>query len=197
MSAVNAPYGLIPVYKLGGGYSTGATKKYLMPTNSTSGIFPGDLVNLNAGSVARSATSPTTTLQSYSPIGTMQGCKYIDANGLIQYTPYVPANAVTNGLTILQVYVFDDPDYVFKVQADGTVAASNIGLNAALNGFTAPTVTAGATPFSQVTLNSSTIGTTTTFAVRIIDVLTPTDAFSDVLVTWNNGVHRYRLSLAE
>ena len=73
MSTVNAPYGLQPVYKLGGGYSTGGTKKYLMPTNSANGIFPGDLVTLNAGSVARAVATPTTTLSTNTPVGTFQG----------------------------------------------------------------------------------------------------------------------------
>ena len=168
-----------------------------MPTNSANGIFLGDLVTLNSGSVARATATPTTTLSSNTPVGIFTGCKYVDLQGNIQYGTYIPANAVTNGYTIQEVYVVDDPDYIFNVQADGSVALSNVGLNAPLNGFTAPTVTAGLNPVSAVTLASGSIATTATLAVRIIDVLTPTDTYSNVLVTWNNGVHRYRLSAAE
>src|SRR5271157_316183 len=197
MSQINAPYGLRRVYGLGERYSTGGVKSYLMPNNSSAGIFPGDGVTLNSGSCARMAATPTTTLSANTPIGIMAGVKGVDPNGLIWYSPFVPANAVTNGYVISQIYVDDDPDSVYQIQADGSVAASNIGLNAQLNGFTAPTVTPGATPFSQVTLASASPAATTTFAVRIIGVLTPSDPYSDVLITWNWGVHRYRLSLAE
>jgi hypothetical protein len=197
MSATAAPYGLIPVAKLGSGYMTGGGYEYPMPTNSSNGIYIGDAVTLNSGSISRMAATPTTTLSANTPIGIFLGCRYVDLNGQKQFAAYLPANAVTNGYTNLFVDVADDPDLLFQIQADGTVAQSNIGLNAGLNGFAAPTIVAGANPASGVTLASGTIATTSTLAVRIVKVLTPTDAYSDVICTWNWGVHRYRISTGE
>ena len=197
MSSTLSPFGLRPVKARGAGYSTGGFNRYFMPTNSAAGIFPGDGVTLNSGSCARMAATPTTTLSANTPIGVFVQAKYVDLNGLLQYAAYIPAGAVTAGYTGIQVFVADDTSQIYLIQADGTVARSNIGLNAQLGGFTAPTVTAGANPVSGVNLVSGSIATTNTFAVQIVDVLTPTDAFSEVLVRWNFGVPRDQLSLAE
>jgi hypothetical protein len=193
----NTPYGLIPVNKKGAGYMTGGSKRYYMPTNSTNGIYVNDAVALVAGSCARMAATPTTALSVNTPIGCFVGAKYIDQIGYIQYAPYIPPNAVLGGYLSIQVFVADDPFLQMKVLADGPVALTSIGLNAALGGFTAPTITPGNIPISGVNLASASIAVTTTLAVQIIDVLTPLDPFSDVIVRWNFGVHRDQLSLAE
>lgn len=198
MAATSSPFGLIAVQKADMGYNSNGTSRYFMPTNSSAGIFPNDIVVLNSGSVARGAATPTTTLSANSPLGIFAGAKFVDASGYLQYAPYIPANAVTNGYTGIQVYVnVAMGNDLYKIQADGPVALSNIGLNAQLGGFTAPTVTAGANPVSGVLLLSASLATTTTFAVRVVDVLTPTDAYSEVIVRWNFGVPLSQLSLAE
>ena len=197
MSQTNSPYGLIPVNMKGAGYYTGGNKRYFMSANSANGIYVNDAVALNAGSISRMAATPTNALSANTPIGGFAGAKYVDLLGFTQAANFIPPNAVTAGYTQIQIFVADDPKLQMKVLADGPVPLTSIGLNAALGGFTAPTLTPGNIPFSGVNLASGTIAVTATLAVRIVDVLTPNDPFSDVIVMWNFGVHRDQLGLAE
>lgn len=202
MSQVSSPYGL-RVFKLLGDlpFSAGM-HSYPVTVNLTTGLFFGDPVGLINGSPVALAATPTTALSANSPIGVFMGCSYIDPIRGFVNAQYLPANALNNGATKIMCKIMDWPDLVMAVQADGPVTLNQIGMNATLKNFGAGNL---ATGDSQVQLTSATIAGTSTFAVRIYDfVNTPTpspgagsqpgDPFTDVLVVWNPGVHRFRNS---
>lgn len=198
MAATAAPYGLRPVKMLGGRYNTNALREIKMTTNSSSGIFTGDLVSVVLGQPAAATATPTTTASANTPVGVCVGVRFTDpVMKQEQHAQYLPANAVNLGYTNIFIKVVDDPDMLFMVQADGSVALSAIGRNAALNNFGGSTTTG----VSTVRM-SATVATTATLAVRVVDILTdgqnaPGDAYTNVIVKFNAGVHAYNNSTGQ
>lgn len=194
MAATSAPYGLRPVQMLGGRAMPHGIREIKMTANSTAGVFAGDLIGLTAGSGAAAAASPTTTVGANNPIGVCIGVRYIDpVMKQEHHSQYLPANAINNGYTEVWIKVADDPQTLFVVQADGSVDRASIGKNAALGNFGAGST---ATGNSAVNLASASIAVTATLAVRIVDLVEsgqskPGDAFTDVVVMFNPGVHLY------
>lgn len=195
MSTTAAPYGLKPVKKIGSVSFPGAMIEIAHTTNSATGIFYGDIVAINGGNPVAGAATPTTTRGTSTPVGVCVGVRYTDPTTKQEHhAQYLPANAVTNGYTNIYIKVVDDPDAVFMVQADGAVTAAKLGYNAALKNFGAGSTTTGK---SAVSLDSATVATTATLAVRIVGFSTLSgdaagDAYTNVLVKFNQGVHAYQ-----
>lgn len=201
MAATSSPYGLLPLQMLGGGeYTGGVIREIAMTVNQTNGIFTGDLVNITSGQPTSVTATPTTTAGSATPVGVCVGVRYVDpVLKWQQHAQYLPAGAITAGYTQVWIKVIDDPHALFIVQADGAVARTNIGKNAPLGNFSAQSTTTGN---SKVQLVSASIAGTATLAVRIIDFLenaqsTAGDAFTDVIVRFNQGVHAYQNSTGQ
>lgn len=199
MSSIAAPYGLRHVKQLGGRVATNAIREVRMTANSAAAIFTGDLVVMVSGSARAATVTPTTTVGATStPTGVCVGVRYTDpVNKQEMHGQYLPANAVNLGYTNIFVKIVDDPDALFMVQAAGPVNVSAIGLNAALENFGGNT----ATGVSTVRMNATTAATAT-LAVRVVDILEsgqnkPGDAFTDVIVKFNMGVHAHHNSTGQ
>ena len=194
MSSTASPYGLVP-FDLVGGSPLGTIRAFTLSSNSATGYFAGDLVNMGAGVLTPIATTPTTTRNGYTPVGIFIGCEYTPSGGGLPVSgQYLPANAITGGATNVTAFVIDNPDVRFKIQATGTVAYTDIGKNAALS---FSTVGSTFTGNSGVALLQSSINTTDTLAVRIVDIAPGPgniagDAYTDVICIWNQNVHEYR-----
>ena len=127
MSATAAPFGLRPVGNLGGTYNSSFRQYPILSSESTRICF-GDVVKLtDAGSTTTIQKDTGTT--SATPIGIFMGCRYTDiSTGQTQFSQIWSGTAHTNGM----VYVADDPNILFEIQADGTVNDDDIAANAAL-----------------------------------------------------------------
>jgi hypothetical protein len=171
---------------------------YSVTVNNPTAMFFGDPVGLINGSPAALTATPTTTLSANSPQGIFMGASWQDPIRGFVNSQYLPANTLNNGGTKIQVKIFDYPWAVMAVQADGSVPLNKIGLNASLN------INPGsiATGDSVVSVNTASIAVTATLAVRIYDFVytaapapgagsQPGDPFTDLLVIWNFGVHRF------
>jgi hypothetical protein len=200
MSQIASPYGLRVVKLLGDLPFSGGMHTYPLTANVASGFFFGDPVGLIGGVPTPLAASPTTALSANSPIGVFMGCAYQDPKWGFVNAQYLPANAVNAGYTGIVLKIADWPELVMQVQANGPVPLSAIGMNAALVG-----PFAGGNPQigNSVVALSSAVAGTATLAVRIYDFVynaspspgassMPGDPFTDVLVVWNPGVHRFR-----
>jgi len=198
MSQVAGPYGLIPRKLIGESPYSSGTHSYVLTTNQTKAFFFGDPVGLVAGQPTPLVASPTTTLSANSPIGIFMGAEYQDPIRGFVNSQYFPANAISGGATNVKLKIFDHPGVVMQIQADGPVTYAQVGLNAPIQNFVGSTVTGD----SQISLVSASIGAGATLALRIYDLVVnaapspgagslPGDAFTDVLVVWNFGVHRY------
>lgn len=193
MAATSTPYGLYPWETAGGAYR-GSSREFPIGANNTLAIFAGDPVSVNAGVITAISATPTTTKGGATPVGVAVGFKYVKPDGTPAWANWLPAAATTAGYTQIFVEVQDDQNMRFKVQATATVALTSQGKNAALTNFNAGNTTIGGP--STVQLLASSINTTATLAVKIVDfvyspISVPGDAFTDCICIWNAGVHNY------
>lgn len=120
MSNQNAPYGLRPSKKLGGGNVPNAA--YTIADGYVNAIYTGDVVQMTGtGKDIELAPAGATNA-----VGVFVGCNFIDAEGRVSFKPYWPAAQALEPNTVCQALVIDDPSVVFRCQAD-TVAAADIG----------------------------------------------------------------------
>jgi len=195
MGSTAAYYGLKPIYDVGGSVR-GKVQMITLTSNSSTGFFNGDIVNVGAGVATPVTATPTTTRNGNTPWGIFIGANWTDATGQPNYTQYFPANGYTAysayGTITLEVVI--DPDTMFKVRADGPVAYTDIGKNAPLGNFSAGNT---ATGNSGVNLVSGSINTTNTLGVKIVDIApgpgnAAGDAYTEVICVWNQNVHAFR-----
>ncbi len=127
------------------------------------------------------------------PVGVFLGCSYTDPTFGKTFRQFYPG-AVTAADIVATVV--DDPDTLFKVAvvSSGTtisyVNRTAVGENAVLVQNAGVTATGN----SRVAV-SSTTATTSTWPVRIVDVIAETTSaagsFTEVVVKWNQGMHPY------
>jgi hypothetical protein len=200
MASTLAPYGLRPINLLGGQGYAGSTRLYAIPASYAVNIQYGDPVIItNTGStrgyLARfnattTATTVTSTGGGFGFVGVFVGCTFTDPTyGKVFRQNYTSGNTASD----IQGYVVDDPDALFQIQADNTLAQTALGCNAALIQTVAGN--SGANINSGVALQASSIATTATLPVRIVDFVNSTtsqigDAYTDVIVRINTHFHR-------
>ena len=190
--SVSAPYGLIPINLIGGQVIAGATRQIPIESGSATAIFFGNVVKFNGAGYIENETSTDAS----TPVGVFLGCTYTDPTYGATFRQYYPGNVVADDI---QAYVQDDPDALFKVAvtAAGTSTISfmtrtDVNRNSALVLTTGNTSTGNS--YQSV---SATTGTGTGIPVRIIDFVPETaiagfpGSYTEVIVKWNFGVHRY------
>jgi hypothetical protein len=189
--SVAAPYGLRPVNLIGGTPFAGSTRRIPITSASATAIFYGDVVKLtSAGTLEKDVGTDAAT-----PVGVFLGVEYTDATYGRTFRQHYPG-AIT--ASDINAYVMDNPDALYKVavvSATTTISYVNqtvVGNNAVLVQNTGSTITGN----SKVAV-SSTTGTTSTWPVRIVDVVPETHtatglgSFTEVIVKWNAGMHQY------
>ncbi|MEG9884106.1 MAG: hypothetical protein V6Z86_05730 [Hyphomicrobiales bacterium] len=190
MVATASPFGARAVKSLASRYNSTGSNLFPIANGYATNIFAGDFVVRVADGTIEKATG-TTTL---STIGIFIGAEYTEPN--LNYrlrAQFYPANTVgvVGGVDQINGYVIDDPEIVFKIQADGPIALADVGSNAAI------VQGAGSIANGNSTnaLDQSSLATTSTLPLRILEIeRSPEnvagDAFTDVLVKFNTG-HQY------
>lgn len=188
---VSAPYGLIPINLIGGQVFAGATRQIPIASGSATAIFYGDVVKLNSDGTLDKDTGT----DSATPVGVFLGCSYVDPTFGLTFRQYYPG-ALTN--STITAYVQDDPDALFKVAVTssgttiGYVNRTAVGNNAVLTQNSGNTTNGN----SRVSIDNTT-ATTSTWPIRIIDVVPETafagnpGSYTEVIVKWNQGMHQY------
>jgi len=177
MGARDGAFGMEPVGLLGGREFTGAFRQYPIASAYNTNIFTGDNVHLVTNGVIERLSITTAAI----PVGIFMGVSYTDATlGFVQRAHW-PANQVA---TDAYAYVCDDPWAVFKIQADATVAATAIGLNARMINGTGSTTTGK----SANELDAGNIAANELYPLRVIDWWDRDEIgslFPIMLVMWN------------
>ena len=188
---VSAPYGLIPINLVGGRVFAGATRQIPIGSGEATAIFYGDVVAFNTdGNLTRDVSTDAAT-----PVGVFLGCSYTDPTFGKVFRQYYPAGTVASDTVGI---VCDDPDALFKAAVVSTttnisyMGRTDANRNATLVQNDGSTVTGN----SAVGIQSTT-GTATTLPVRIVDFVPETTiagepgSYTEVIVKWVAGVHRY------
>jgi len=183
MATTAAPYGARPINTTSAsGSYTGKVQHIKIASAYDNAIFYGDFVKLvTAGTVEKDAGTTTLT-----PIGVFMGCKYTDSTSKqMTFNQQWPADMAASDA---MAYVVTDPEVLFKMQSDETVAQAALGANAAV------VQTAGSTSIgnSKNAFDGSTVATTNTLPVKVVDFVDgPTssvgDTYTDVIVKFNVG----------
>jgi hypothetical protein len=196
---VSAPYGLIPVNLLGGQVFSGSTRQIPIQTAHGTSIYFGDVVLMSSNGCITTAVLTVTTVN---VVGIFMGCSYINSSGQRIYGQYYPAltTGTPDTTSAITAYVADDPDLVMKTAiVSGTTTVAQATRANLVGGNVSLVVTAGSTTTgnsAHAVLNSSV--TTAAVPVKIVDVVPDTapatGSFVEVLVSWNQGIHQYRLA---
>jgi hypothetical protein len=198
---IDKPYGFRPVNLLGGQVFAGSTRQMAITGGHATSIFFGEVVSMSASGTIWSTGAISTT----APVqvaGIFMGCSYVNTQGQRVFSQYYPASTTGTVDTSSGIiaYVADDPDLVMRVAivSSGTTVAqaarsSLVGGTVAFIDNAGSTITGDS---QQAVLNAG--QTTTTLPFKIIDVIPDTSpasgSFVEVLVTWNMGIHMYRLN---
>lgn len=193
MATAATPYGLRPTKMIGGQPMSHGINRYKIASGYATSIFNGDLVKFVAAGTIEKDTGTTTT----TPIGVFVGCEYELTDEGLYHRQYWPASTSVKTGTTAWAYVVDDPDMLFEVQADGSVDQTALGANAAIVQGAGSTSTGN----SGVSLDQSTIATTATLPLRIVDFVDREgfsaigDAYTDVIVRMVTHHHRTALGI--
>ena len=130
MANKNAAFGLRPLAKLGGNYNSCGFTTYAVKSGNNSGnIFEGAVVKLGSdGYVVVAGNSDTQIL------GVAGGIEYTATDGSPTFQNFFPDTTATLGSQDIKIRVYDDPNQLFLIQADGTSAQTSIGMNADVAG---------------------------------------------------------------
>jgi len=189
-------YGLKPVKHAKGGIvrtnNFSGVNGYRIAATAPSAFFDGDLVTCSGGNIVTDmgAASPGAV------VGVFWGAEYVDnASGEVKFVRSIPASTVAKDK--YKVYVYDDPDIIFQIEADQAataIAAADVGKNVQI--VASPTGSA-ITHKSGLVADSSTKATTNTFPLTILGSAELDDSFTsagtsmDILVKINT--HQFGL----
>jgi hypothetical protein len=158
MANVDKPFGL---RALGNLSATGGQKQYgyEIADNQSGAIYQGDLVTVYDGYLVKFAPATHTAA-----VGVFNGCNYIDpTTGKPTWKNYYPGSVnITQGKIIADV--IDDPNQLFIIQVDESVAQTQVGFNADVVGTGGSTTTG----VSTMELDSSTIAKAAALNLKIV-----------------------------
>lgn len=192
MANPNTARGIQPYAQMSGSPYTGAVRTYAVPAGNATSLFIGDPVMLISNSsdgngvqnvVIATAGGGAQVLGAFMGISNNAGTTTIPL--LQSQTPFLASGQAA------YVYVSDDPFLLYWVQENGAMVSGASGRNADLVAGTGSTVT----NFSGWQLNSSTLNTTSTLQMRIIEMLQESDNAVGTNAKWlckiNNGIHPF------
>lgn len=203
MATISAPYGFRPAQLLGGQAFAGSSRQYPIASGYNVSLVQGDPVifvttGATRGTIARmnATVAPTTVTSSGNMLGVFMGVTYTEP-GTLQPTwrqSWVAGTVAPDAVA----HVYDDPDGLFRVQADGPVPLTALGTNASMIQTIATNTIFGR---SGLTVQASSVAATATLPVRIVAFDTgptsaPGDLFTDLIVRFNTHFHRQATGVA-
>jgi len=159
MSATSAPFGLRPAF-----HPSGLDRAQALAGGIVS-AYPSDILK---GQPVKYDTNGTIVPAAAGDafVGAFAGVEFTDTTGRRRVSNYWPANtAYQTGSCV--AYFYNDPNIVYEIQADGTLAQTSIGDEADLSNTTAGSSTTG---LSQATLSISLVGANNVAQMRIVDI---------------------------
>tara|TARA_R110000803_G_scaffold3216_5_gene10946 strand:- start:4331 stop:4918 length:588 start_codon:yes stop_codon:yes gene_type:complete len=189
MSIVATPSGAEPVGTLSAsGSYTGKLRHMAILSTYNTNIFTGDFVLIASDGTCRKAAITTAIVAG--TIGIFMGCAYTDpTTQQMTFSAMWPAN---NAATDAVAYVVDDPFVLFRMQADGAMAQTDIGNNAKVIATGGESTVMGR---SKNAIDADT-DTTNTFPLRVVEFVdgpdsTLGDAYQDVICMFAPTSHAY------
>jgi hypothetical protein len=156
MSATSNPFGFRPAESPIG---NSRANTYNIASGYGTAMYKGQPVILNTNGTITAGTSAADI------IGVFAGCEYVDSTGRPQRSTFWPASTTVLAGTLPVAYVWDDPNTVFEVQSDGSIAQVDIGDQCDVSNVSNANTTAG---LSQCTLSATKAGAGSQGQFRIL-----------------------------
>ena len=159
MSATSAPFGMRPAFHPSGLDRAQALANGIVSAYANN-ILKGQPVKYVTGGVIEEVTGTEAF------VGSFDGVEWTDTTGRRRVSNYWPAGtAYQTGSCV--AYFYNDPNIVYEIQADGSVAQTSIGDEANFTNLTAGSTTTG---LSQCTMSATLAGANNVGQVRIVDL---------------------------
>ena len=160
-------FGLRPIGLVGAGANTTGTTQYEIASNNTNAIYQGGIVIPTAAGVIDISD------QAVAPLGVFYGVEYVDSG--TKKTTFKNFWPGSNNVSVdtnfpIKAFVFDNPNQLFVVVADGTNTDRATALADVFANCSMASVNNGSTNTGQSTdmLDISTAATTADLDVRIV-----------------------------
>ena len=169
MSATSAPFGLRPAF-----HPSGLDRAQALAGGIVSAYGSDILKGQPVKYVTAGVIQPAAAGDAF--VGAFAGVEWTDTTGRRRVSNYWPAStAYQTGSCV--AYFYNDPNIVYEVQADGSLAQSSIGDEADLSNTTAGSNVTG---LSQCTISTTLAGSGNTAQMRIVDLAPyPGNAWGD------------------
>ena len=160
MSATSAPFGLRPAFHPSGLDRAQALAGGIASTYAAN-ILKGQAIKYVSGAGVIEVVTGTEAFS-----GAFAGVEWTDVTGRRRVSNFWPTGtAYQTGSCV--AYFYNDPNIVYEIQTDATVAQTTIGNEANLSNLAAGSTSTG---LSQGTLSASMVGTGVQGQMRIVDL---------------------------
>jgi len=192
MPTTSAPFGLRPAFHPSGLDRAQALANGIQAVSTSGNVSAGYATTILKGQPVKMDTGGYIVVAAAGDafLGAFAGVEWTDSTGRRRVSNYWPANESFLVGSVV-AYFYSDPNIVYEIQTDGTVAQSVIGGEADLSNTTAGSTTTG---LSQATL-SSTVAGSGTAQMRIIDIAPyPDNAWGDSFVIVRATIAEYQFA---
>lgn len=168
MSSTNAPFGLRPAFHPSGLDRAQALANGIQAVSTSGNVSAGYATNILKGQPVKMNTGGYIVVAAAGDafLGAFAGVEWSDATGRRRVSNFWPANESFLVGSVV-AYFYSDPNIVYEIQSDGTLAQTAVGDEADLSNTTAGSTTTG---LSQCTLSSTLAGAGNSAQMRIIDI---------------------------
>ena len=181
MSATNAPFGLRPAFHPSGLDRAQALANGIQAVSTSGNVSAGYATNILKGQPVKMDTGGYIVVAAAgdSFLGAFAGVEWTDSTGRRRVSNYWPANESFQVGSVV-AYFYSDPNIVYEIQADGSLAQTSLGAEADLSNTTAGSTTTG---LSAATLSTTLVASPSTAQMRIVDIAPyPDNAWGDTYV---------------
>lgn len=192
MPSTSAPFGLRPAFHPSGLDRAQALANGIQAVSTSGNVSAGYATTILKGQPVKMDTGGYIVVAAAGDafLGAFAGVEWTDSTGRRRVSNYWPANESFLVGSVV-AYFYSDPNIVYEIQTDGTVAQSVIGGEADLSNTTAGSTTTG---LSQATL-SNTVAGSGTAQMRIIDIAPyPDNAWGDSFVIVRATIAEYQFA---
>ena len=192
MPSTSAPFGLRPAFHPSGLDRAQALANGIQAVSTSGNVSAGYATTILKGQPVKMNTAGYIEVAGAGDafLGAFAGVEWTDSTGRRRVSNYWPANESFLVGSVV-AYFYSDPNIVYEIQTDGTVAQSAIGGEADLSNTTAGSTTTG---LSQATLSNSVAGSGTA-QMRIIDIAPyPDNAWGDSFVIVRATIAEYQFA---
>ena len=168
MSSTNAPFGLRPAFHPSGLDRATALANGIQAVSTSGNVSAGYATTILKGQPVKQNTGGYIVVAAAGDafLGAFSGVEWTDATGRRRVSNYWPANESFLVGSVV-AYFYSDPNIVYEIQSDGTLAQTSVGDEADLSNTTAGSTTTG---LSQATLSTTLAGSGNTAQMRIVNI---------------------------